>query len=140
LDSQLKAIGDSTVALISIDDVTDNNDGTYSIPSATLAETYLDRYGRPLCPNVPFIDQPTVAICTDFLVAPDMIATTGHCNDTHSVKRAFKEYAIKISRERYKLSRDIQISDFQPAGDVSRKTYSSSVLDKYLVGLKLNRM
>ena len=85
LDSQLKAIGDSTVALISIDDVTDNNDGTYSIPSTTLAETYPDKYGRPLCPDEPFIDQPSVAVCTGFLVAPDLIATTGHCISEQSV-------------------------------------------------------
>jgi hypothetical protein len=85
LDSQLKAIGDSTAALVSIDDVTDNNDGTYSIPYTTLAQTYLTRYGRPLCPNEPFIDQPSIAKCTGFLVAPDMIATTGHCISDQSI-------------------------------------------------------
>jgi hypothetical protein len=85
LDSQLKAVGDSTAALISIDDITDNNDGTYSIPSITLAETYLSRYGRPLCPNEPFLNQPSIAKCTGFLVAPDIVATTGHCISDHSV-------------------------------------------------------
>jgi len=79
LDTQLKAVGDSTVAQISIYDLTDNGDGTYSIPSTTLADTYLSNYGRPLCPDEPFINQPDVAICTGFLVAPDMVATTGHC-------------------------------------------------------------
>jgi len=91
LDTQLKAIGDSTAALISLYDLTDNGNGTYSIPSTTLAESYLADYGRPLCPTEPFIDQPSTALCTGFLVAPDMIATTGHCISDSSTcsNRAF---------------------------------------------------
>ncbi|GAF98568.1 unnamed protein product, partial [marine sediment metagenome] len=79
LDIQLKAVGDSTVALIPIDEMTDNGDGTWSIPSITLAETYLADNGRPLCEDEPFIDQPDAANCTGFLVAPNIVATTGHC-------------------------------------------------------------
>jgi len=79
LDTQLKAVGDSTVALIPIDEMTDNGDETWSIPSITLAETYLADNGRPLCADEPFIDQPDVANCTGFLVAPNIVATTGHC-------------------------------------------------------------
>jgi len=90
-DPLLKEIGDSTVALISDADLTDNGDGTYSIPSTTLADSYLSDYGRPLCPDEPFRDQPDVARCTGFLVAPDIIATTGHCisDDTICSDRAF---------------------------------------------------
>lgn len=78
-NSRLKETGDSTVALISTADLTPNGDGTYTIPSTTLAESYLDNYGRPLCPDEPFRDQPEAARCSGFLVAPDIIATTGHC-------------------------------------------------------------
>ncbi len=79
MNAQLKAVGDSTVALIPVYDLTNNGDGTYSIPSTTLADYYLANYGRPLCSDEPFIDQPTPAVCTGFLIAPDMVATTGHC-------------------------------------------------------------
>ncbi|MCK5174442.1 MAG: trypsin-like peptidase domain-containing protein, partial [Planctomycetes bacterium] len=85
LDTQLKAVGDSTAAMISLYDLTDNGNGTYSIPSTTLAETYLADYGWPLCPTEPFINQPSPALCTGFLVAPDMIATTGHCIGDSSI-------------------------------------------------------
>lgn len=32
-----------------------------------------------LCPEEPFFDQPTPAWCSGFLVAPDLVATAGHC-------------------------------------------------------------
>ncbi|MCF7954259.1 MAG: serine protease, partial [Phycisphaerae bacterium] len=87
----LKAIGDSTVALVSAGDLTDNGDGTYSLPTETLAEYYLDQFGRPLCPDEPFRDQPSPSLCTGFLVAPDLVITTGHCLESSSVcsDRAF---------------------------------------------------
>ena len=85
LNSQLKSIGDSTVALISSYNLTNNGDGTYSIPSTSLADSYLADYGLALCSDEPFIDQPAPAVCTGFLVAPNLIATTGHCINDSSV-------------------------------------------------------
>ncbi len=32
-----------------------------------------------ICPDVAFAQQPVIASCTAFLIAPDMIATAGHC-------------------------------------------------------------
>ncbi len=81
----LKAIGDSTAAIIPLGDLTFNADGSFSMPSTTLAQTYLDTYARTLCSDVPFINQPAPAVCTAFLVAPDIVATTGHCIDDSSV-------------------------------------------------------
>lgn len=87
----LKEIGDAAAAMVPWADVVINGDGTYSIPSTSLAQTYLDLYGRPLCPEEPFRDQPAAAHCTAFLVAPDIVATTGHCitDDTVCADRVF---------------------------------------------------
>lgn len=79
----LLAVGDSTVALVSLSDLTDNGDGTFSLPPETYAEWYLRTdpiwTGNPLCPNEPFRNQPNPAWCSGFLVAPDIVATAGHC-------------------------------------------------------------
>jgi hypothetical protein len=43
-----------------------------------LTEPY-DHPLDPLCPDEPFRDQSTAGFCTGFLVAPDLMATAGHC-------------------------------------------------------------
>jgi V8-like Glu-specific endopeptidase len=64
---------DSVVALFHYSRVYDLWDGT----SALLA----DKYGEEcnLCPSERFREQPTGAYCSGVLVAPDVIATAGHC-------------------------------------------------------------
>jgi hypothetical protein len=78
-DPALLAVGDATVALVSIGDLTDNGDGTYSLSALTFAEWYELYTGYPLCPDEPYRDQPNPAWCSGFLVAPDIVATAGHC-------------------------------------------------------------
>jgi len=82
-DTNVLAAGDSTVALVSLSELVDNNDGTFTLPAETYAEWYerLDpiETGNPLCSDEPFRDQPNPALCSGFLVAPDIIATAGHC-------------------------------------------------------------
>ena len=67
-----------TVAIMSISDLTPNGD-SYTVPTETLASWYLNTFGRPLCPDEPYLNQPNPALCSGFLVAPDIIATAGHC-------------------------------------------------------------
>jgi hypothetical protein len=78
-DPLLLAAGDSTAAVVSISDLQDNGDGTYSLSSLTFAEYYQATRGRPLCLDEPYRDQPNPAWCSAFLVAPDVMATAGHC-------------------------------------------------------------
>jgi subtilisin-like proprotein convertase family protein len=82
-DPNLLAVGDATVAIVSRSQMTNNGDGTFSLPTETYAQWYelADPIatGNPLCPDEPYRDQPNPAWCSGFLVAPDTIATAGHC-------------------------------------------------------------
>jgi V8-like Glu-specific endopeptidase len=73
LSGQDLADADSVVALFHSSRVYDLWDGT----SALL----VDKYGEEcnLCPSEQFREQPTGAFCSGVLVAPDLIATAGHC-------------------------------------------------------------
>lgn len=85
-DENILASGDSTAIITYRYLLNDNQDGTFSIDPTTWAEWYriLDPIdtGNPLCPNEPFQDQPNPGACSAFLVAPDIIATAGHCVGT----------------------------------------------------------
>jgi subtilisin-like proprotein convertase family protein len=75
--------GDATAMLVYASDLTPNGDGTYTLPSKTFAEWYLDLdpvgTGLPLCSTEPFRNQPAPGICSGVLVAPNIVATAGHC-------------------------------------------------------------
>ncbi len=53
--------------------VRDNGDGTSTLQVGVFGQV------NSLCPGEPFFNQPVGAFCTGFLVAPDVIATAGHC-------------------------------------------------------------
>ncbi|MEU5879931.1 serine protease [Spirillospora sp. NPDC047279] len=72
-DAALLADADSVVALFRSADITDNSDGTSALATENFGES------MNLCGGEPFRDQPTGAFCSGFLVAPDVIATAGHC-------------------------------------------------------------
>ena len=82
-NSAFRHAGDSTVMIAYRTDLTDNGDGTYTLASKTFAEWYqtIDPLGtgNPLCNDEPFRNQPAPGICSGVLVAPDIIATAGHC-------------------------------------------------------------
>ncbi|MBN1362058.1 MAG: trypsin-like peptidase domain-containing protein [Sedimentisphaerales bacterium] len=77
------AAGDATVILVYWSDLTNNGNGTYTLPSQTYAYWYeqLDPLGtgNPLCADEPFRNQPAPGVCSGVLVTPDLIATAGHC-------------------------------------------------------------
>ncbi len=75
----LLAAGDATVILVPLSQLTTNSDGSYNLPDQTFGEWYEENYGYSLCPDEPYTDQPAPGFCSGFLVAPDIIATAGHC-------------------------------------------------------------
>ena len=66
-------LADSVVAIMASSTLSINSRGQ----AIATGETYGD-YNQ-LCPNEKFIDQQTPADCTGFLVAPNIVATAGHC-------------------------------------------------------------
>jgi Trypsin-like peptidase domain len=64
---------DSVVIVCDQNDVVDNGNGTSTLQTQNFGTS------RNLCATEPFRDQPTTGFCSGFLVAPDIIATAGHC-------------------------------------------------------------
>lgn len=62
-----------TAALVDASRVRRTNTGTTTLQSETYRET------NDLCREERFADQPVPAFCTAFLIAPDRVATAGHC-------------------------------------------------------------
>lgn len=78
-DSDWLDVGDSVAVMVSLYEVVDNGDGTYTLPSDTMDDIYFSLYDTHLCTDEPFRTQPSAGYCTGVLVAPDIIATAGHC-------------------------------------------------------------
>jgi hypothetical protein len=70
---------DSVVALFNDADVIDNGNDTSTLQTQNFGAA------QNLCAGERFRDQPTGAFCSGFLVAPDIIATAGHCVNAGNV-------------------------------------------------------
>lgn len=70
---------DSVVALFQAGSVTDNGNGTSTLRTVNFGTA------QNLCSGERFREQPTGAFCSGFLVAPDIIATAGHCVNAGNV-------------------------------------------------------
>lgn len=78
-DPDMRRDADCVVALVDRTQLVDNGDGT--------SQLQVQNFGAAnnLCAGERFRDQPTVAFCSGFLVAPDIVATAGHCVDSTTV-------------------------------------------------------
>ena len=85
-NEMLTRLAGSTAAMISASDIA--ADG--SLPRETLGESF------NLCPGEKFADQINPAVCSGFLVRPDILVTAGHCvrdqDDCENYKWAFDFY------------------------------------------------
>ncbi|MBB2708424.1 serine protease (plasmid) [Rhizobium sophoriradicis] len=73
-----RTLAESVAALFRDEGVTSNGDGTSNLFTVPLSRS------QGVCGGERFAEQPTGAFCTGFLVAPDVIATAGHCiNETN---------------------------------------------------------
>lgn len=84
-DPNLLTLADSTVALIEEQQIPLTSESTVNL----IGNTFGDDYN--LCQDEPFREQKSVAFCSGFLVAPNKIATAGHCvkNNTQCQKIKF---------------------------------------------------
>lgn len=85
-NAQANLLSSSVAALFRDNRVVNNGDGTSSLRTETLGQA------QNLCPQERFFNQPIGAFCSGFLVAPDLIATAGHCataNDVTTIRFVF---------------------------------------------------
>lgn len=74
----------AVAAIFRVNDIINNDNGSISIPTRTLGDKF-EKQGIKLCSDEPFHGQPSGAICTAFLVKPDIIVTAGHCLNKHNL-------------------------------------------------------
>jgi V8-like Glu-specific endopeptidase len=65
----------ATVAIVDMSAIRNNGDGTSTLLGQSLGKR------EQLCPGQRFARQPTPASCSGVLLAPDIVATAGHCVD-----------------------------------------------------------
>jgi hypothetical protein len=74
----------ATVALVNLGTLRQNGDGSWSISAPSL------KAEQNVCDTEQFKDEPAAAFCSGFLVAPDVIATAGHCVETVNDLQQFR--------------------------------------------------
>lgn len=72
-DADILMRAEGVAALVDMVRLTDNGDGTSTLLTALFRDSHL------LCEGERFRHQPIAPHCTGFLVAPDLLATAGHC-------------------------------------------------------------
>lgn len=71
--AKVKKSAASVVALVKKSDLTRQPDGSFVLATSSFQADY------QLCGSEPFVNQPLGCFCSGFLVAPDVVATAGHC-------------------------------------------------------------
>src|SRR5262245_26118434 len=72
-NAKVKKAAEAVAALVKTADLTDDGNGGWTLATTSYKEDYR------LCTNETFASQPLGCFCSGFLVAPDVIATAGHC-------------------------------------------------------------
>ncbi len=72
-DTRVRTLADSCAALVELDDLTPRSGGGFTLKTTSYKAAY------QLCSKEPFVNQPLGCFCSGVLVAPDVIATAGHC-------------------------------------------------------------
>ena len=78
-DPAILGSADSVVSLWHAANVVDNGNGTSTLNTQNFGTRW------NLCNEEPFREQPIGAFCSGFLVAPDIVATAGHCVNAGNV-------------------------------------------------------
>jgi len=79
--AEIRQRADAVLAMIDMSRISDNGDGSSTIRTVRFADA------QNLCNSERFGQQPTGPSCTGFLVAPDIVATAGHCVNNNDLAR-----------------------------------------------------
>ena len=132
-DSLDLELADSTVALVKPSDL----ETIKAKPGQMKVKDLSFKEDQRLCDSERFVEQPVVAFCTGFLVAPDLILTAGHCvlNDAGCAKTRFIfGYAIKHEG---KMPHEVAKSEVYGCASIVKRHLSETEADYAL--LKLDR-
>lgn len=121
-DPDLIPIADATVALVPATSLGFPRAGSYRLNGAALRQL------APFCATERYLDQPSIASCTGFLVAPDLVATAGHCielGDPCGSTAIIFGYrmldaatpALDIPESQVYFCEEVVASAFDPSGD-----------------------
>lgn len=81
-----RELGDAVCAITTASNVASNGDGTYRLLDVG---RFTEALGSVVCEDEAFRGQLRIGFCSGFLVAPDVIATAGHCIDAPDVAIIF---------------------------------------------------
>lgn len=81
----VREIARSTAVISNVSNLYIGDDGNIWTRAKTWSESIRGSEGAPLCEGERFREQPVGGHCSSFLIAPDLVATAGHCvNSAHS--------------------------------------------------------
>lgn len=86
-------LADSTAVQIDKADFIDVGNNKYRIKSASIGEHY------KLCSTEAFVNQPAAGDCSGFLVAPDLLATAGHCSSFKDCSHASWVFGYRMKTD-----------------------------------------
>lgn len=89
--SDVREVADSTAAVVRTANLTEKNDGTTDIKSKSLQKF------AGLCSSERFVEEPSGAFCSAFLVGEDMVATAGHCVDAPRCPQSSFVFGYRMS-------------------------------------------
>jgi len=84
------ALADATAAVLDVRNLTSISGGYAIDTSVSFGAAY------SLCSSEPYRNQPTTADCTGFLVAPDLLATAGHCITASSCSSTYFAFGFEM--------------------------------------------
>lgn len=74
-----RTLGRSVALLLPQYRIEEQTEDQIKLNASSLNDRIWSSYGGPLCDDEPYIDQPAPGSCSAFLIAPNRVATAGHC-------------------------------------------------------------
>ena len=110
VSEQERELAQSVAMVFNIRNTLDITDESISFSRKTMSQEFQRINGVPLCEDEPFTQQVAPGYCTAFLIAPDLMATAGHCVNGHTrcaqmsfafdyAKSSPSEDPVRISRK-----------------------------------------
>lgn len=119
---------DCVVSLFQSGDVIDNGDGTSTLNTVQFG------ISQNLCSTEKFIHQPVGAFGSGFLVAPDIIATAGHCADESDVTDIRFVFGFRMKNANTAITTIANTEIYKGVSIIARK-FTAAATDWALVRL-----